>query len=772
MNKPLLLFISILLSLTNLLFAKENKYHLQGILKNKNNWTVEYANVGLFKDSILIAGGSSDTDGRFEINIDVPGSYVLQISHLSYSVFNKKILFEESRNTIDLKTIILKEIDKSLSEVVVSGNRKLHEKQARKDVFFISKQMLNQAGNVGDLLIQIPTVHVDYNGNISVEGESEVLVLVNGRRYYETNPLKLLVPEQIDKVEINTTPSVDIVNEGYTSIVNIILKKDRNYSLNGNFDYVFPNEMLDQINGALNYDIGRWRFFGGYKLHNQVNNYTIVEYRTGIGTNDTLFKKANNSISPRYREQYYGGIDYFINNQNTIGVAINLKTLHRKEFFNELNLSNVDSLFRTQGMEHRDYDNYQISAFFKSQSTDEKKTLTADFWYSKFDQDEDQNLQDFYFANSDIGERLEFNSLQRNRLKANLTYDLEVGENHNLKFGINYNNENSENYLELANSKHSTEYNNNTYSGFADYLGKIGKLSYWVGLAQEYTKRDIDVIKYDNWCFYPNAGISYDFSSKFSMKTSYEKRVYHPSFYHLDPFEYYSDSLNVSVGNPYLEDYYAHNIDLSGQYRLGRSYIKMNVFYQSVDNDIANVSRYSEQGVRTNTYENLSKQKKLGLKLNYSFRPNKYFLLGGNLTGFWNKIEEKEYVAEDYTSEMLTYAYIYLPKDFLVFANYRQNATTLTFGGEEKGYKAFSYGFSKKLFKKKLEFVVNYLNRGLAYETITKYEIDKYKSYYKMNVDMKTVLFSVFYNFTTKKKMNNKVRRRIKWEEEGKSDKF
>jgi outer membrane receptor protein involved in Fe transport len=423
-------------------------------------------------------------------------------------------------------------------------------------------------------------------------------------------------------------------------------------------------------------------------------------------------------------------------------------------------------------MEHRDYDNLQVSAFYKNQSKNEKQTLTADFLYSKFNQHEDQNLQDFYFTNRETIERPEYSNLERNRIKAKLVYDIAIDENSNLKFGVDYNNENTENYLESSKLNRNTEYDNSTYSGFIDYFARKGKLSYWLGLAQEYNKREISNVEYDNWCFYPNAGISYEFSSKLSSKLSYEKRVYHPSFYELDPYRYYSDSLNVSVGNPYLEDYYSHNIDFSGQYRFGRSYVKMNVFYQLTDDDIVGVTRYSDRGVQTNTYENLSKQKKLGVKLNYSIRPNKHFMLGGTIRSYWNRIEEKEYTAEDYTSEMLTYAYIYLPKDFLVFANYRQNATVLTYGGEQREHKAFSYGFSKKFFKKKLELVVNYLNRGLPYEIIGKYQVDNYKSYHKMNVDMKTVLFSVSYNFSTKKKMDRKARKRIRWQEEGKEDKF
>lgn len=770
MNKLLFLLLYLFI-IVNQVSAKESKFHIHGRLITKSNWGVEFANIGAFKENGLIAGCSSDVDGRFEINVDSAGIYLIKISHLNYSPVSKTVELNVGKNDIDLKIIVLDEIDNSLSEVVVSGTRKLHEKQARKDVFFISQQMLNQAGNVRDLLIQVPTLHIDNDDNISVEGESEVLVLVNGRRYYETNPLKLLAPGQIDKVEVNTTPSVDIVNEGYTSVVNIVLKKEQNYSLNGNFDYVFPNDLLDQFNGALNYYTGRWRVFGGYKLRGQTNDYSILEYRTKLGSADTTFTSEFNRISPRYRQQYFGGIDYFINDQNTLVLAANLKTLHRKEYINQLVLLNEDSLFTTKGLEHRDYDNLQISAFFKNQSKNGKKTFTTDVWYSHLDQDEEQNLQDFYFSNKEITDRPEYNDLKSSKLKAKLTYEFALNNN-NLKFGTNYINENTDNQLETINFNRSTKFENNNFSGFVDYFGTGGKLSYWLGLAQEYNKRSIADIEYDNWCFYPNAGISYNFSSKFSMKTSYEKRVYHPSFYNLDPFEYYTDSLNVSVGNPYLKDYYAHNISLSGQYRFSRSYIKMNVFYQSIDDDIVSVTRYSELGVQTSTYENLSKQKKLGLKLNYSFRPNKYFLLGGYFTGFWNKIEEEEYTAEDYSSEMLTYAYIYLPLDFLVFANYRQNATSLTYGGEEKGYKAFSYGFSKKMLKKKLEFVVNCLNRSFPYEIVTRYNVDNYQSYYKMDVDMKTVLFSVFYNFSTKKKMDKKARNRIRWEEQGKADKF
>jgi len=770
MKKILLLlaFSILMISLSSRAKANNSKLSISGTLRNDKNWAIEFANIAVYHDSTLITGTVSDYNGNFMFELYEFGEYSLKISHLSYVPYSETIKID--CNDKQLGSIILSKLNSYIGEVLIKADKVLHEKGIREDVFNISNSMRDNSGSVRELLLQVPTLHVSRENNISVEGEGNVLVLVNGRPYYDTNPLNLLTPKQIKKVTVNTTPEVDIVNDGYSSVVNILLKKEQKHSINGNFNYVLPNDLLNQVDGSLNLYKARWRLFGGYSLYSQTSAYTTDQIVYDELSVDTIFNYANNSIKPRHRQKYFGGVDLFLNERNTLGFATNLKTLHRREIFHELNIKNRDSISKSIGQDHTDYSNLQASLFYKNRTLDKKKLLTLELLHSQFIRDKANDFSRYEFNNQSF--RLSFDSaeIDRKSIKARIKYKMKLANSAKLTLGVNYYNEDSYNKFVSSVSNHRMDYSNDRTTVFADYSYGKNKFSYWASLGYEYNDRKINSQLEVNHVFYPNLGASYSYTKKLSSTISYQKRIHHPSIYQLDPFEYVSGVSTIVKGNSSLTDYYTHSIKIATRYRWKRSYLKMNLFYDYTADAVSEISTFNSEGIQVKSYNNLASLKRTGIKLNISWQPNKWLRLG-NRTSFYNEeIKDKAYKDNILTTDVLSYFTLYLPRNIILFVHYFNRPEKLISNGKISNSQSFNYGVSKYFFDKKLELCVNLLNQFFPYETTSVFKSGSSISKSKTRRDMRTVMFSVFYNFSSKKKMNKKARSRIHWEDQGKED--
>ena len=62
---------------------------------------------------------------------------------------------------------------------------------------------------------------------------------------------------------------------------------------------------------------------------------------------------------------------------------------------------------------------------------------------------------------------------------------------------------------------------------------------------------------------FPSAFLSYKLNEKNEMQLNYTRRMNRPSFFQLLPYTDYSDSLNLSRGNPDLKPEFTNSIELS-----------------------------------------------------------------------------------------------------------------------------------------------------------------------------------------------------------------
>jgi len=73
----------------------------------------------------------------------------------------------------------------NLDEVTVTSNKIMLSNSIDRKTYNVQQDILSKTGSASDLLQNIPSVQVDIDGNVSLRGSENVLILINGK----TSPL-------------------------------------------------------------------------------------------------------------------------------------------------------------------------------------------------------------------------------------------------------------------------------------------------------------------------------------------------------------------------------------------------------------------------------------------------------------------------------------------------------------------------------------------------------------------------------------------------------
>lgn len=200
---------------------------LRGKVVEKNSQQpLEFATVILSNPTQpqQLTGATTDQQGQFSLKAR-PGTYTLRVEFIGFKTYEQTNFV--LKNSQQLPTISLREDATALDEVEVIAEKSTTEYKLDKRVFNVGKDLLSKGGSVNDILNNVPSVNVDVEGGISLRGNPNVRILINGKPSVLTNNngLEQIPSESIEKVEVITNPSAKYDAEGTAGIINIILKK-------------------------------------------------------------------------------------------------------------------------------------------------------------------------------------------------------------------------------------------------------------------------------------------------------------------------------------------------------------------------------------------------------------------------------------------------------------------------------------------------------------------------------------------------------------------
>ena len=205
------------------------------IVHSTNLSPLEYASISVINPGTnynIIVGGISDENGEFSIRHTLVGHYTIEVEYIGYETraFPDLKFSDEENHAIDVdlgKFNLLPKVLK-LEKVDAVGFKSPLKVGLDKKTFTITKaeSILNQSAE--ETLRKIPSVDVDIDGIISINGDQNITILINGLRlsgtHGEKNPyLDLITTGFIEKIDVITNQSVAMDPDGMGGIIYIIL---------------------------------------------------------------------------------------------------------------------------------------------------------------------------------------------------------------------------------------------------------------------------------------------------------------------------------------------------------------------------------------------------------------------------------------------------------------------------------------------------------------------------------------------------------------------
>ncbi|HEX8656845.1 MAG TPA: TonB-dependent receptor, partial [Hymenobacter sp.] len=202
-----------------------------------------------------ITGVAADDQGRFALTKLAPGPARLRVSYVGYGTQTRAVTITEGAT--DAGTFRLPVAGTALAEAVVIGTKPVVEVRPDRLVYNADQDVTNAGGTAADVLRKAPLLAVDGDGNVKMRGSGNFRVLVNNKpsptlAQNLAEALKGIPAEQIKSVEIITTPPAKYDGEGTAGIINIVLKKGVDQSLNGRVGASAGNRNSN-VTGSLNF---------------------------------------------------------------------------------------------------------------------------------------------------------------------------------------------------------------------------------------------------------------------------------------------------------------------------------------------------------------------------------------------------------------------------------------------------------------------------------------------------------------------------------------
>ncbi len=651
-----------------------NLGHFYGkIIDAGTNKPVEAASVQLIQNKfdtatkkrkdVVVNGMLTTKKGEFSLeNLSIMGSYKLKITAIGYKPIEQKIAFELNMsgakngdysglmNAVDkdLGNIKLEEDAQQLAGVTVTGSKPLLEMKIDRKVFNVEKNLTSVGGTAIDVMKNIPSVNVDIDGNVTMRNAAPQ-IFVDGRP--STLTLEQIPADAIASVEIITNPSAKFdASGGGAGILNVVLKKNRKAGYNGNVRASIDSRAKPSFGGDFNMKQGKVNVFANAQIGFRRSKSEVSTNQSNFLSGDTTasLSQRNNPVNNGVFAFGRLGMDYFIDNRNTITIGGNIvrgqfKTndlinIFRDTVVNAITTSNDNGYRKTYN--EGNFRNYGTMLSFKHNFAKANKELTADvnYNYSKNDNTGDYNTQYFNADGSPKTSALAEGSSGGGVTKyltvqtdfVNPITDkikIEMGARAAFRDFTSF----SSNFFKgtsIPALVNNYQFNDVVYAGYITFSQQLKKLSYQLGLRAESSNYDGNLITSNEkfstsypLSLFPSAFFSYKLNDKQDMQLNYSRKINRPNFFQLIPYIDVSDPLNLSQGNPDLVPEFTNLIELAYQNQLNKNNSILATVYFRNTTDL--ITRYQYKGVAPNindsvlinTYINANNSYNTGIEL-------------------------------------------------------------------------------------------------------------------------------------------------------------
>lgn len=545
---------------------------------------IGFVNVVLHElpDSNIVTVSSSDIDGVYKFDGITSGLYYLEGLMLSYeNLISESFQLEDE--TIELDMVMVEESN-MLSTVEITAKVPLMEQRADKLIINVAKSLTSVSGSLLDVMKKVPGMIV-VNGKLRMPGNSNPTIYINGRstQYLDMESLLREMPsDNIEKIEVITQPGAEYEAAGTGPIINIVLKSNKMYGMNGSVYLGGGKGETWKKSGGVNlsYRRGLLHLYGGAGYSNNKNNERFFLDRV-IG--DVLYGSENLTPYNPKTLRLNLGADYYIGDNQEVGVSVKRTKSNGDRI--QTNLSNIISPidedvrnYTTNNKVDKSWEFLSADAYYAIKLDTMGQKLEFDANVSSFD-NEKINLITSEEMNGRPNSFIDTRYNQPGKTNfwvGKIDYTLPLSKAVELMVGTKYtdasidNNFKSEFFKDDTWNENTNESNHYLFdesiaAGYSKLNISIDEWSMTAGLRYEGSKSTGYSITLDSTTtrdikqFFPSASISRKIAGPLSAALAYSYRINRPSYTTLNPFVLALDPLTSEKGNTMLRPELTHS---------------------------------------------------------------------------------------------------------------------------------------------------------------------------------------------------------------------
>ncbi len=654
--------------------------------------------------------------------------------------------------------------------------------------YSLAEDLQASTGSLADALRNVPSVDVDPEGNVSLRGDSNVTILVDGRPsgilsgQSRSQALLQLPASQYARIEVMTNPSAAYSPEGSGGVINLISKPTA------------PRSGL-QTTGSLRANIGdngRWNaavsgsrqegrltLSGDLSYRSDPTNLEITRRREQLNpTTGAVVATRNTDLDIQSDQASAIGrltAEYRLTDRTRLtgelrGSAFGSdgQSLGLFETFNAS--GGLDNAYRREGRSALDTDNLGFTGRLLHRFDE-----AGHEWSNELRYDRNRNDTDFLslnrFLNPVLPDLFERSVQSVDQVTAAFTnaYVQPFAEGSRLRAGYDLNIQSPEQdfdlrrggtvstLLRVAALSNRFEARQTVHALYATYERPLTeKLTAQAGLRLEQADVEIEDLtgglsaSQDYFRVYPTAHINYALSDIQSLRASYSRRIQRPQLAQLNPFVAYQDPLNLRSGNPDLEPQETDSFEVMWQFRQGQTFYQATAYLRDTEGAFTEVATDVGGGVLLTRPENLGSRRDTGVELTANGRLHETVSYSASVNVFRQQVDaagipgggEREATL---ASGRVSFNWQPTAKDFVQVSGFWQGETLLAQGVREAGG-MLNLGYRRKLTDK---LSLNITGRDLlnSFSTSVRYDTPLFRERFEQDIRLRAVYIGLSYTF-------------------------
>lgn len=596
------------------------------------------------RKDVLLKAMNTNSKGEFSFDeLPMFGPLKLKISAVGYKPLEQTVSFQMNMGAIkpsgnaananpmagvtalanmvdkDLGNIKLKDDAGQLQAVTVTASAPGLKMDIDKKTFNVEKNIVSAGGTAVDVMRNVPSVQVDIDGNVKLRNASPQ-IYIDGRP--TTLTLDQIPADAIASVEVITNPSAKYdASGGNAGILNIVLKKNKKTGYNGNL--MAGADSRGGFNGGGNFSLRQNKF--------NVSATTMVNAMRNKATGTTDRYTYNNDPTHVFQTNtdrtkgafIFGrlGIDYYVTNRTTLSLA-GVKVHGEFKPNSDIRTDSLDynngNLFKyndrlTTGTREFNATGAQFGVVHNFAKAGEQWTADGNYFSGKNEGNSLYTTNAYLADKTSLGKNYQrqvstggndFFTIQsdyvnpitaKTKIEAGVRMQIRKTTNNNdISIGSS-----EADMIKIPGLTNNYKNTDNVYAAYGTFTSAIKDFGYQLGLRAESSNYNGELTnsgqKFSNKypiSLFPSVFLSQKLKNNNEIQLNFSRRINRPNFFQLIPYTDFSDSLNITVGNPNLKPEFTNSFEMSYSKTFkGGNSLLVSVYYKHSTNLI---TRYTD----------------------------------------------------------------------------------------------------------------------------------------------------------------------------------